>query len=88
MLDDQRCEHCRRRRVAATDGVEQIFGLVPELLEIRTKGKTTIGHDGPPRSGCRRPHAGKKEVRGNRTGVVAQVDSVLSADGWRPARQA
>jgi hypothetical protein len=37
-----------RDRVALPDGVEQVFGLVFELIEVGTDWKVTIGHDGPP----------------------------------------
>src|SRR5262245_65744468 len=37
-----------RDRVALPDGVEQVFGLVFELIEVGTDWKVTIGYDGPP----------------------------------------
>src|SRR5262245_35537140 len=39
---------CDRVRIALPDGMEQVFGLVFELIEVGTDGKVTIGHDGPP----------------------------------------
>ena len=62
---------------------------MPELIEIGTDREVTVGHDGPPRGvpGVRWCRA--KEVRvTNRSMISAQVDSVLSADGWRPAAPA
>jgi hypothetical protein len=58
-----------------------------ELIEIRLDGKMTFVHDGPPSKYARcPPRSGKKEVRENLLSVAAQVDSVLPADGRRPAR--
>jgi hypothetical protein len=39
---------CRKSGVASMHGAEHVFGLVFELIEIRSDGKVTIGHDGPP----------------------------------------
>jgi hypothetical protein len=36
-----------RGLIAAAGLAEQIFGLVPELLEVRTDGKMTGRHDAP-----------------------------------------
>jgi hypothetical protein len=35
--------------IAAPDRAEQIFRLVPEMIEIGPDGQVTIGHDEPPR---------------------------------------
>ena len=37
-----------RDGIALPDGVEQVFRLVFELIEVGTDWKVTIGHDGPP----------------------------------------
>jgi hypothetical protein len=41
-------EFFHRGGIAVLDLAEQIFGLVLELLEIGTDGKTTVRHDEPP----------------------------------------
>jgi hypothetical protein len=35
-------------RFAGVDGAKEILRLMLELIEIRPKGKATIGHDEPP----------------------------------------
>jgi hypothetical protein len=58
-----------------------------ELIEVGVDGKMTFGHGGPPSNApvVRRDRA--KEVRENLLSITEQVDSVLPADGRRPARR-
>jgi hypothetical protein len=81
-------ELCPRGRIAAAHRAQQILRLMLELIEIGTDGQVTIGHDGPPWFETRGPlaRATRRFVRTVRR-TLAQVDSVLSADGWRPARR-
>jgi hypothetical protein len=77
-----------RGGIAGVDRAEQIFGLVLELVQVGNDGQATSGHDEPPRKCPGSACVGRQEVRENRTVTLenAQVDSVLSADGRRPAR--
>ncbi len=50
-------------RIAFANGAQQILRLVFELIEVRTDGKSTIGHDEPPLVMPAVRFAGRKEVR-------------------------
>jgi hypothetical protein len=75
--------------VTGTDRAEQILGLIPELCQVGTDGQSAGGHDEPP-CDARGPLASGRG--GSKTPAVSavfdQVDSVLPADGRRPARRA
>ena len=77
-----------RGGIAGVNRAEQILGLVLELVEVGTDGQVTNGHDEPPWKCPGSAGVGRKEVRENQPllHATAQVDSVLSADGRRPAR--
>jgi hypothetical protein len=45
---DRREPVALRVRIALPDGMEQVFGLVFELIEVGTDANVTIDHDGPP----------------------------------------
>ena len=76
-----------RLGIAGVDRAEQILGLVLELVEVGTNGQAANGHDEPPRRCPWSAGVGRRRfVRTWRVGRDRQVDSVLSADGRRPAR--
>jgi hypothetical protein len=35
-------------RLASADGLQKIFGLVAELIQVGVNGDMALGHDGPP----------------------------------------
>src|SRR3982751_5173917 len=43
-------EFCDRACVTSVDVAEEFLGLSVKLLEIRTDGQATVGHDEPPRT--------------------------------------
>jgi len=71
------------------DGTEKFFGLTLKLLQIGPDRQATNRHDEPPSMSPRSAGVGQRRF-GNHVRTLAngQVDSVLSADGRRPARPA
>ena len=73
--------------VAGVDVAKKVFGLAVKLIEVGPDGQAADGHDEPPSMSPWSAASGK-EVRLSRPNVCqsGQVDSVLPADGRRPAR--
>jgi hypothetical protein len=68
---------------------KKIFGLMVELIEIGADRQTAAGHDEPPSLRPWSARAGQRRFGDHSERLkTAQVDSVLSADGRRPARLA
>ena len=75
--------------VSLLDGAEEVLRLVLELIQVRTDGQVTVGHDEPPwmcPSPPTRAKGGSWKPIAVQSRSTTQVDSVLSADGRRPAR--
>ena len=77
-----------RGGVAGMDVPKKFFGLTVQLIEVGPDGQTTDRHDEPPSTGPGSAGVGQRRFGDHvrTSGDLLQVDSVLSADGRRPAR--
>ena len=78
----------QRDGVTSVNIAEEILGLVPELIQVGSDGQATMRHDEPPEVPGVRWRRARRFVVILPFGTTCQVDSVLSADGMRPARTA